>query len=173
MFVVSVALELIVSGIFKLKVFAASSVTVPLLITTPPVAAKVEIHSAPDVMVALYFKVADEPYVGAAETLLAPSIERIPFTVIPVVVFVPDAPERVRFVYVAALTVCVVPEYFTVEPLPFRVIVLVPVPDILKDVDPAISRVPVCAPLARVKVETLFAVPFIVTTLPLTLIVPD
>ena len=40
---------------------------------------------------------------GATEAVAAPSIERVSLTVTPVVVFDPE-PERIRFLYVIALT---------------------------------------------------------------------
>ena len=54
-------LALIVKGTEALKTLAPFKVTVPLLIMTPPVAAKVVNHSGPAVIVVSYCKVADAP----------------------------------------------------------------------------------------------------------------
>ena len=66
-----------VSGTEALKTWAAFKVTVPVLITTPPVAANGVIHSKPVVCVVLYCNVALAPYVGAAETVPVPSMDKI------------------------------------------------------------------------------------------------
>ena len=52
---------LIVKGTEALKTLAPFKVTTPLLMITPPVAAKVANHSGPAVMVLSYCKVAEAP----------------------------------------------------------------------------------------------------------------
>ena len=87
-----------VNGVEILKTFDSLSVISPVFaIITPPVASNGVIHSGPEFrdVAVLYCNVAAPPYVGAAETVPVPAIERIPFTVIPVVVFIP-LPDRVR-----------------------------------------------------------------------------
>jgi hypothetical protein len=68
-----------------------------LSITTPPVPLKVAGNSTPVVCaeVLLYCNVVEAVYVGRAETVAVPSIDKILLTVTPVVVFVPE-PERIR-----------------------------------------------------------------------------
>ena len=83
-----------VSGEPALKTLAPFAVIVPVEpMVTPPVAAKGVIHSGPAVTasVLLYFNDAPGPYVGAAETVAVPSIERI-FVMVggPVSVFTPE-----------------------------------------------------------------------------------
>jgi len=104
---VSVAPLMMFKGTLVLlpSTLGALNVTVPLFITTPPVARKGVIHSGPAVAVWSYCKVADAPYVGATEAVAVPAILRILFTVTPVVVFAP-LPLSVRLLYATAFTVC-------------------------------------------------------------------
>lgn len=85
----------------------APNVIVPVfLITTPPVLLNVAGHSNPVFLAVevLYCKVEFAPNVGVSEAVAVPSIERVSFTVTPVVAFTPDS-ERVRLVYVVGLAV--------------------------------------------------------------------
>ncbi len=94
----NVAPEFMVNGTEVLRTFAPFKVIAPVFaIITPPVAANGVIHSAPAVrgVAVLYLSVAAVPYIGAAETVAVPSIERIPLTLTPVVVFAP-LPESVK-----------------------------------------------------------------------------
>ena len=84
MLVVKDEFELMVSGIDALNTLIPFKVIVPrFAMTTPPVAAKGEIHSTPAVrsVEVLYCRVAAEPYVGAAETVAVPCMLRKPLTV--------------------------------------------------------------------------------------------
>ena len=62
--------------------------------------------------------------------------------------------------------------YITVVLVPAKVIVLVPVAEILKGVAPPSTSVAVCAPFAIEKIEVLAALPVDVVTVPFTVSVP-
>lgn len=151
-----------VSGDEALKTFAEFRVIVPVFaIITPPIAANGLIHSGPAVreVEVLYSNVADEPYVGGAEAIAVPSIERIPLTVQLAVVnvFVPEF-ENVRLLNVVAeaVSVCATPPKLTVPvpalktvPVPFQAVALVAFS--LRMLDPPFS-VPAVRVITPVKV---------------------
>jgi hypothetical protein len=91
-----------------------------LLTITPPDPVHVAGNSGPVVcaVLPLYCRVAELPYVGIADTVAAPSMENIPFTInlAVVIVFVPEV-EHVRLLKVVddvPPIVCAVPLKFTV-----------------------------------------------------------
>ena len=77
----------------------------------------------------LYCSLADAPYVGAAEVVAVPSIERVPLTVTVPKVFKPD-PASVRLLYVAVTTVCAPDASYWIVP-PHVLLAVKGVPDTL------------------------------------------
>ena len=132
-----------VKGTVLLNTFAPFIVIAPVLVMiTPPVAANGVIHSGPAVraVVVLYCRVADEPYVGVAETVAVPVIVSIPLTVgIVVNVLTPEV-ERVRLLKVVTppLKVGDVPLKVTVLVFAVNVPLFVQLPLMARAFDPVI-----------------------------------
>ena len=138
---------MITSGTDAFSTLAEFKVIVPVFaMITPPLAANGDTHSTPALrgVAVLYCKDAEAPYVGAAEAVAVPSMERTPFTVTPEMVLSP-LPDKVRLLYVSPATVCA----------PFALYSTVPVLDV------KVPPVPLTVPLIFKVLEPPFKVPLV------------